>query len=48
MITVCLGSRSIALGVDRFGQTGSQAEVYAEYRIDAEAIVTACLAALEP
>jgi pyruvate dehydrogenase E1 component len=41
-------SRSIALGVDRFGQTGSQAELYAEYGIDAEAIVTACLAALEP
>jgi pyruvate dehydrogenase E1 component len=43
-----LGSRSIALGVDRFGQTGSPAELYAEYGIDPEAIVAACLAALEP
>jgi pyruvate dehydrogenase E1 component len=47
-VGAALGSRSIALGVDRFGQTGSQAELYAEYGIDAEAIVTACLAALEP
>ena len=43
-----LGTRSIALGVDRFGQTGSQAELYAEYGLDAEAVVTACLLALEP
>ena len=43
-----LGARSVPLGVDRFGQTGSQPEVYAEYGIDSEAIVTACLAALEP
>jgi pyruvate dehydrogenase E1 component len=43
-----LGARSVALGVDRFGQTGSPGELYAEYGIDAEAIVTACLAALEP
>ena len=42
-----LGSRSIALGVDRFGQTGSPAELYREYGIDAEAIVAASLAALE-
>jgi pyruvate dehydrogenase E1 component len=40
--------RSVALGVDRFGQTGSPAELYAEYGINAEAIVAACLAALEP
>ncbi len=43
-----LGTRNVPLGVDRFGQTGSQPEVYAEYGIDSEAIVTACLAALEP
>ncbi len=43
-----LGARNVPLGVDRFGQTGSQPELYAEYGIDAEAIVTACLAALEP
>ncbi len=43
-----LGTRNVPLGVDRFGQTGSQRELYEEYRIDAEAIATACLAALEP
>jgi pyruvate dehydrogenase E1 component len=43
-----LGVRCVPLGVDRFGQTGSQPEVYAEYGISAEAIVTAALAALEP
>jgi len=43
-----LGVRSVPLGVDRFGQTGSQSEVYAEYGIDAASIVTAALVALEP
>ena len=43
-----LGVRSVPLGVDRFGQTGSQPEVYAEYGIDAAAIATAALVALEP
>ena len=43
-----LGARSVPLGVDRFGQTGSQSEVYAEYAIDAAAIATAALIALEP
>ena len=43
-----LGARSVALGVDRFGQTGSQPEVYREYRIDAASIATAALVALEP
>lgn len=43
-----LGSRCVPLGVDRFGQAGSQQEVYAEYGISAEAIATAALAALEP
>ncbi len=43
-----LGARSVPLGVDRFGQTGSQPEVYAEYAIDAAAIATAALIALEP
>lgn len=41
-----LGTRCIPLGVDRFGQTGSQPEVYAEYEIDPAAIVTAALVAL--
>jgi pyruvate dehydrogenase E1 component len=43
-----LGSRSVALGVDRFGQAGSQPALYREYGVDAEAIVTAALVALEP
>jgi pyruvate dehydrogenase E1 component len=43
-----LGVRSVPLGVDRFGQTGSQPELYAEYAIDAASIVTAALIALEP
>ena len=43
-----LGNRQLALGVDRFGQTGSQPELYAEYGIDPAAIVTAALVALEP
>lgn len=43
-----LGVRSVPLGVDRFGQTGSQPEVYAEYGIDAASIATAALIALEP
>ena len=41
-----LGSPCIPLGVDGFGQTGSQPEVYAEYGIDAAAIVTAALVAI--
>jgi pyruvate dehydrogenase E1 component len=43
-----LGTRCVPLGVDRFGQTGSQPEVYAEYGIDSSAIALAALAALEP
>jgi pyruvate dehydrogenase E1 component len=43
-----LGAKCVPLGVDRFGQTGSQPEVYAEYGISAAAIVTAALVALEP
>ena len=43
-----LATRCVPLGVDRFGQTGSQPEVYAEYGIDTAAIVTAALVALEP
>ena len=43
-----LGVRCVPLGVDRFGQTGSQPEVYAEYGIDAGSIATAALVALEP
>jgi pyruvate dehydrogenase E1 component len=42
-----LGTPCVPLGVDRFGQTGSPAELYAEYHVSAEAIATAALVALE-
>jgi pyruvate dehydrogenase E1 component len=46
-VGAALGSRrSVALGVDRFGQTGSQPELYGEYEIDAGSIATAALVAL--
>jgi pyruvate dehydrogenase E1 component len=35
------GHRVSALGVDRFGQTGTLQDLYREYRLDAEAIVDA-------
>jgi pyruvate dehydrogenase E1 component len=44
----CLGVRTVPLGVDAFGQVGSQPEVYDAYGISAEAIATAALVALEP
>ena len=43
-----LGTRCVPLGVDRFGQTGSQPELYEEYGISPAAIATAALVALEP
>jgi pyruvate dehydrogenase E1 component len=43
-----LATKTIALGVDSFGQTGSQPELYHAYHISAEAIATAALTALEP
>ncbi len=43
-----LGTRCVPLGVDEFGQTGSQRELYAEYGIDADAVTTAALVALAP
>jgi pyruvate dehydrogenase E1 component len=43
-----LGSPCIPLGVDGFGQSGSQPEVYSAYGISSDAIVTAALAALAP
>ena len=36
------GQRVRALGVERFGQTGDLADLYAAYRLDAEAILDAC------
>ncbi len=44
----CLGMRTVPLGVDRFGQCGSQPDVYAAYDLSPDAIVTAALIALEP
>ena len=43
----CLGMRTVPLGVDRFGQSGSQPEVYEAYDLSPEAIATAALVALE-
>jgi pyruvate dehydrogenase E1 component len=44
----CLGMRTVPLGVDRFGQCGSQPAVYEAYDLSPEAIATAALIALEP
>jgi pyruvate dehydrogenase E1 component len=35
------GMRVAALGVDRFGQTGTLPDLYRTYRLDADAIVDA-------
>jgi pyruvate dehydrogenase E1 component len=43
----CLGMRTVPLGVDRFGQCGSQPEVYEAYDLSPDAIATAALIALE-
>lgn len=48
-VGACLGApRTVPLGVDRFGQVGSQPAVYEEYGLSPEAIATAALIALEP
>jgi pyruvate dehydrogenase E1 component len=44
----CLGMRTVPLGVDRFGQCGSQPELYDAYELSSDAIATAALIALEP
>jgi pyruvate dehydrogenase E1 component len=41
-----LGGRTIALGVDRFGESGSRGDLYRKMRIDAQAIADAAEAAL--
>jgi len=43
-----LGVRGVALGVDRFGQTGSQPALLEAYGLSAGAITTAALAVLDP
>ena len=47
-VGAALGVRTVPLGVDRFGQTGSQPELYDAYDLSPEAIATAALIALEP
>ena len=42
-----LGARVHPLGVTGFGQSGSRADLYAEYGIDVENIMAACFSALE-
>ncbi|MFN8188384.1 MAG: hypothetical protein U0R69_15045 [Gaiellales bacterium] len=44
----CLGMRSVPLGVDRFGQCGSQPELYEVFDLSPAAVATAALIALEP
>ena len=44
----CLGVRTVPLGVDRFGQAGSQQDIYHAYDLSPDAIATAALIALEP
>ena len=44
----CLGVRTVPLGVDTFGQAGSQAALYEAYDLSPAAIATAALIALEP
>jgi pyruvate dehydrogenase E1 component len=43
-----LGLRAVPLGVDAFGQSGSQPDVYSAYEVSADAIARAALVALEP
>jgi pyruvate dehydrogenase E1 component len=43
-----LGVKCIPLGVDDFGQAGSQPALYDAYCVSADAIVVAALSALEP
>ncbi len=39
------GHRVQALGVEHFGQSGAFSELYAKYRLDADALLDACEAA---
>ncbi|MGI8551796.1 MAG: transketolase-like TK C-terminal-containing protein, partial [Dehalococcoidia bacterium] len=42
-----LGCRCLPLGVTEFGQSGTRADLYNEFRLSPEAILDACLIALE-
>ena len=41
------GAPVVPLGIDEFGQSGSRADLYRHYAVDAESIVTAALLALD-
>jgi pyruvate dehydrogenase E1 component len=41
------GTRTVSLGVDRFGQTGSRADLYRHFGIDAAGIAEAAFSVLE-
>ena len=41
------GAPVVPLGVDQFGQSGTRAELYRYYAIDADSIVNAALLALD-
>ncbi|MGE5151297.1 MAG: hypothetical protein ACM3II_14340 [Rhodospirillaceae bacterium] len=43
-----LGQRVAPLGVEKFGQTGNLADLYAAYRLDGDAITAAAAALLLP
>lgn len=40
------GARTVALGVDRYGQSGSRQELYQHYQIDALSIIRAAIEVL--
>ena len=42
-----LGSRTIPLGVDEWGQSGSREDLYREYGTDSNTVMAACFAALD-
>lgn len=42
-----LKTAALPLGVTEFGQSGTRADLYREYKIDAESIVATCYGALE-
>jgi pyruvate dehydrogenase E1 component len=41
------GTRAVSLGVDRFGQTGSRADLYGHFGIDAASVAEAAFSVLE-
>jgi pyruvate dehydrogenase E1 component len=38
-----LGRRGLSLGVDDFGQSGTNADLYAHFGIDEDSVASACL-----